>query len=181
MAAMRLESAMRAIAILSVLVVTVATASADPKCDLSTDAGVDAAYKAATGHEMSTYGGRCAQRSSTFPAMYVLGTFLSDRGCRWEGRLHGCIWNDPNAAHAEMAAAGWAKADAKKRKELALAWLREVDVISVESESVTTTGDKLVVDFWVTEPAGMNPKPPSRTHEKVVFAADGTHGSVTAF
>jgi hypothetical protein len=162
------------------LAATVA-AHASPKCDLSTDAGVDAAYKAATGREMSTYGGRCAQRSKTFPAMYVLGSFASDLGCRWEGALHNCTWNDPKAAATEMAAAGWAKADAKKRGELAIAWLREVDEINTEQEKTSIAGGKLVVDYIEVGPVTMNPASPSRTHMKVTFAADGTHGSPVPF
>ena len=159
-----------------------ATASANPgKCDLSTDAGVDAAYKATTGNEMSSYGGRCAKRSSTFPAMYSLGTFMTDRGCRWEGALHGCTWNDPKAAATEMAAAGWAKADAKKRGELAIAWLREVDQIDVEQANTAMSGGKLVVDYWVTGAVGMTRAAPSHTHMKIVFEADGSHGAPTSF
>jgi hypothetical protein len=169
------------VAVCSLLLAALSSADAAPKCDLSTDAGVDAAYKAATGKEMSTYGGRCARRSTTFPNMYALGTFLSDYGCRWEGVLHGCTWNDPKAAQVEMAAAGWAKADARKRGELALAWLREVDQVSAESPNTAAVGDTLVVDYWVTAPTGMVQRPPQRSHMKIVFAADGSHGTATAF
>jgi len=166
---------------LTIVTAAVAPANASPKCDLSTDAGVDAAYKAATGREMSTYGGRCARRSTTFPAMYVIGAFAADLGCQWEGAFHNCTWNDDKAAATEMAAAGWAKADAKKRGELAVAWLREIDQISLEDEKTSIVDGKLVVEFWKTNSSGMTQAPPKRTHYKTTFEADGTHGRLTRF
>jgi hypothetical protein len=153
-------------------------AAAPGKCDLSTDAGIDAAYQSATGETISSYGGRCVQHSTTFPAMIAIGSFLSDYGCRWSGALHGCKWNDPDAARVEMAAAGWAKADAKKRQALALAWLREVDQVTVQDENVSDDHGKLVIDFWQPGHVGMNPTPPPRSHHRVVFAGDGSHGAI---
>lgn len=152
--------------------------AAPSTCDLSTDAGIDAAYKAATGETISTYGGRCVQRSSTFPKLIAIGSFLSDYGCRWSGALHGCVWNDPDAAKAEMAAAGWAKADAKKRQALALAWLREVDQVTVQDVTMTNDNGKLTVEYWEPGRVGMNPEPPPRSHHRVVFATDGSHGAI---
>jgi hypothetical protein len=179
---LRLASiAITSAAITSAAIATATSLAAADTCDLSSDAGVDAAYKAATGHEMSTYGGRCAERSSTFPAMYVLGTFLSDRGCRWEGTLHHCTWNDPKAAVTEMAAAGWAKADAKKRGELAIAWLREIDQVSFTQPSASVVNGKTVVDYWVWQSAGMRQAPTQKSHLKIVFEADGTHGAPLAY
>jgi hypothetical protein len=168
---------MRSICLVALLASTSATA-APGKCDLSSDDGIDAAYHAATGETISTYGGRCVQRSTTFPKLIAIGSFLSDYGCRWSGALHGCAWNDPDAAKVEMAAAGWAKGDAKKRQALALAWLREVDQVTVQDETVTDDHGKLVVDFWQPGVVGMNPTPPPRSHHRVVFAADGSHAAI---
>jgi hypothetical protein len=117
----------------------------------------------------------CITRSKTFPKMIAIGEFSSDRGCWSLGALHGCEWNDPTAARVEMAAAGWAKADAKKRQALALAWLREVDQVRVEDEHVTDDHGALVIEYWQTEPNGLPPAPPTRYHYRVAFAADGTH------
>jgi hypothetical protein len=154
--------------------------AADPaaKCDLSTDAGIDAAYHAATSKTIDSYGGRCVHRSETFPNMVAIGSFVSDRGCEWLGTLHGCLWNDAAAARKEMAAAGWAKADTGKRQTLAHAWLNEVEQIRTEDEKVSDDHGKPVIDYWVTGPTGMTPEPPERTHHRVVFAADGTHGAI---
>jgi len=161
------------------LVLAASAAHADsPKCDMSTDAGIDAAFKAATGHEMSRYGGRCVQRSETFKGLIVVGSFASDRGCIWMGMFDGCKWDAPGAPKAAMAAAGWAKADAAKRQELALAWLREIDQIRVEDEKVTADHDKLVIEYFETGEVGMTPAKPPRYHMRVVFAADGTHGAI---
>jgi len=170
-----------AVALAALLASAASFAEPAGKCDLTSDAGIDAAYKAATGHEMSTYGGRCVQRSTTFPSMIAIGAFESDYGCRWEGYLHGCAWNDKAAAAAEMAKAGWAKADAKQRGALAIAWLGEIEQLHPENATTSMVGGKLVVDFWVTSPVGMMPEPapPPRTHHKVTVNADGTHGAVT--
>ncbi|HTR50219.1 MAG TPA: hypothetical protein VMJ10_05885 [Kofleriaceae bacterium] len=163
------------------LVLAASSAHADsPRCDVSTDAGIDAAYKAATGHEMSTYGGRCVERSETFKGLIVVGSFASDLGCRWEGVLNGCKWNDRGAPRAAMAAAGWAKANAAKRQELALAWLREIDQVRVEDEKVTADKDKVTIEYYEHGPVGMTPTPPPRYHYRVVFGADGTHGAITS-
>ena len=139
----------------------------------------DAAYKADTGKEMSTYGGRCVQRSKTFPSMIAIGAFESDLGCQWEGYLHGCVWNDKTATTAEMARAGWAKADARQRGTLAIAWLDEIEQLHTQRATSSVVGGKLVVEFWVTWPVGMTPVPPSRTHHKVTFNADGTHAAIS--
>ena len=170
--------ALASFACLATLAAVTPAAAGPDKCNLSTDAGIDAAYKAATGNEIGSYGGRCVTHSTTFPSMIAIGEFASDYGCHWLGYLHGCKWNDPAAARVEMAAAGWAKADAKKRQQLALAWLREVDQVRVEDEHVTDDHGKLVVEYSQTEPVGMIQAPPAHTHHRVVFAADGTHGAI---
>src|SRR6185312_4527752 len=125
-----------------------AAASAAP-CDLSSDDAVLAAFEQATGTAISTYGGTCIRRSSTFPTMIAVGQFASDVGCEWYGAFHGCAWNDKKAATFEMAAAGWAKADAKRRTQLALSWLREVDQLEIEGETASARGGGLVIEFFV--------------------------------
>jgi hypothetical protein len=77
-----------------------------------------------------------------------------------------------------MATAGWAKANATRRGELAIAWLREVDQRDPEDATATEKAGKIVVEFWVTPPSGENPKRPPRRHHRVTFEADGSHGTV---
>ena len=154
------------------------------ECDLSTDTGIDAAYNKATGKELPKRD-RCVDRSQTFRDVVRIGMFANDRGCIPQGLLVGCDWNPPNLATAIMAKAGWARADAARRKELAIAWLAEIDGTNIVTTkptkfskeftppTVTADGSGLALEVWSVEPAGMEPI--TRYHkQRVRFGADGT-------
>src|SRR5262245_15865373 len=127
--------------LLAILIVSrPGTVAAD--CDTSTDDGVTAAYTKATGKTLPKEH-RCATRSKTFPGLVRIGMFAHDRGCIPQGILVGCAMNPTGFAAAAMAKAGWDKADLAKRKELASAWLTEIDDFSI----VSTKPDKFPKAF----------------------------------
>jgi hypothetical protein len=161
---------------------TSSTSSTD--CDLSTDSGVDAAYKKATGKELPK-NNRCVDRSQTFPNVARIGMFADDRGCIPQGLLVGCEMNPPKFDATALAAAGWAKADLAKRQKLAEAWLSEIEGYTMVGSkpprfpkdfappAAHADGPNTVLEFWTVEPAGMEPV--MRYHKsRVVFTADGT-------
>jgi len=166
----------------------VSSASAD--CDLSTDAGIAAAYKKATGKTMSKDNG-CVHKSSTFSGLVWVGSFVNDFGCRPEGVLVGCALSPSGFAAKAMARAGWAKADLATRKKLALAWLKEIDDLSiVESKpdkfpkpftapTATAKGKATVIELWLVAPPGMQPIA-YYSRARFTFAEDGTHGDSEA-
>jgi len=102
----------------------IACGSSASECDLSTEAGIAAAFKRATGKEVSK-DHSCMQASTTFKGLVVTGIFADDRGCIGQGILVGCQISPPGFEAAAMAKAGWA--DLAARQDLALAWLTEID------------------------------------------------------
>jgi hypothetical protein len=172
----------------TLLFVVAATGTARADCDLSTDAGVDAAFKAATGREMDKQH-RCATASSTFPGLVRVGSFAYDRGCITAGVLVGCKLSPSGFEAAAMKRAGWTTADATKRLALARAWLREVDDMDLVDTApakfggkkfslpaLTPSGKVWVFEAWLEEPPGMQPVTYfSKVH--LEFAADGSHGT----
>jgi hypothetical protein len=172
-------------ALLAFLLVA-ATPRAVAACDVSTDAGLAAAYKAATGRDLPQ-AHPCARVSSTFAGLVAIGSFAYDRGCRYTDVIASCKLNPKGYAAAAMAKAGWAKAAMKT--QLALAWLREIDDRAViegidgkvpgvtEVQTELGKDGSLRVEGWVREPSGMR-RGASFTKIRVMFAADGTHGAI---
>jgi hypothetical protein len=175
------------IAIASIVTVATAVAPASADCDLSRPENIPAAYKRATGKQLPTDSG-CVRSSSTFPGLVWVGHFANDRGCIGEGVLVGCALNPPGFAARAMARAGWKQADLATRKRLALAWLREIDGLSlVETKpddfpkpfaaaTATTRGKSTVVAVWTIDPAGMTPVDHYH-HITIAFGDDGAHGA----
>ena len=175
------------IALFGVLAVAaIKLAAAD--CDTSTEAGIAAAYKKATGNEVSK-DHNCLRRSRTFKGLVWTGEFAYDRGCMGQGVLVGCALNPPGYDKAAMSKAGWDKADLAGRNKLAVAWLTEIDNLSVVDRkpdkftkpfapaAATADGNKLVVEVWTVDPPGMAPT--TYYHKnKIVFEADGSHGEI---
>ena len=177
-----------ALVVVATLLVTLSSCSGHADCDLRTDQGLAAAYQRATGHPLPK-DHACIQRSETFPGLVRLGTFAMDRGCITEGILVGCALSPPGFDAAAMQRAGWKTANATRRQQLALAWLREIDAVAFQDATdlpggkhltpvaVTSTRDGLVLEGWVEEPAGMTPES-NYDKIRVTFAADGTHKPV---
>ena len=178
---------MKRVAIVVLCLTACKSASSD--CDLSTQAGIAAAFKKATGKDVPK-DNSCMQPSTTFKGLVVTGMFANDRGCIGQGILVGCQINPPGFEAAAMAKAGWGNADLATRQKLAVAWLQEIDDLQiVETKpnkfpkefspvSATADGNTVVVELWTIDPAGMQPVQVYRKH-KVVFAADGNHGPMS--
>src|SRR4051812_30208596 len=98
-------------------------------CDVSTKDGVRALYKRLANEDLET-DHDCIRISGKFVGLVRVGAFYHNDGCRWKQTIYGCQLDPPDAARRVMAAAGWAKGDAKLRDELALSWLAEVEDIS---------------------------------------------------
>ena len=175
---------------LPVLLVLALAPRANADCDVSTDAGIDAAYQKATGNALP-HEHRCVRRAQTFPDVVTIGHFAYDRGCRWSEVLVGCKLSPSGYAAAAMAKAGWTKADAAKKQSLALAWLREVDdraliegndgmIASAKITALVATPARdgtLRLEGWVREPPGMR-RGTAFTKIRVTFAADGSHDKI---
>lgn len=166
------------------------SAPASANCDLSQKDNVPAAYEVATGKSLPA-DSSCVRPSSTFPGLVWIGHFANDRGCIGEGVLVGCQLSPQGFASKAMTRAGWAKADLATRKQLALAWLREIDDLSpVETKpeqfpkpftppTATMRGKTTVIDLWTVSPPGMRPVDYYH-HIAFSFGDDGTHaGAVT--
>jgi hypothetical protein len=111
------------------LVLMTAAACGRGRCDTSSDDGVRAIYHRATGRDLpSDKQWRCIDRVDEFPGVVKVGSFAQDRGCRYEGVVYGCSFGSTKDVQAKvLAGAGWAKADAKKRGDLAQRWLEGIE------------------------------------------------------
>jgi hypothetical protein len=155
-------------------------------CDMSTKASVAATFKQVTGKDVSP---DCSEISKTFPGIAMVGIFANDRGCITQGMLVDCKPPTDGYEAVAMARAGWATADLAGKQKLALAWLAEIDGVSIvtskpekfpkelSAPTAKAEGATLVIDFWTVDPAGMEPVMVYRKHH-VVFAADGNPGQI---
>lgn len=174
--------------VIAALLVTLTSCSGHADCDVRTDQGLATAYQRATGRPLPK-DGACVRRSETFPGLVRIGIFAMDRGCIPQGVLVGCAVSPPGFDAAAMKKAGWQTANAARRQQLALAWLREIEDTGFQDATdlpggkhltavaVTPTHDGLVIEGWVEEPAGMTPEA-NYDKLRVTFAADGTHAPI---
>ncbi|HEY4240058.1 MAG TPA: hypothetical protein VGM88_09595 [Kofleriaceae bacterium] len=120
-------------------------AAAAPACDTSTERKQHAAYKRVTGQDWigpeNFYEQTCLVASTTFAGLMTTGTFATEVGCqwlrdepaddyqKWTGAIYDCRFHKTSleVAADAMSRAGWAKADAAARANLAWAWVREVE------------------------------------------------------
>ena len=159
------------------------------RCDTSTDDGVRAAYKKATGKDLppkSDY--QCIEHASSFPAVVKIGSFADDRGCMWEGVLYGCAFSNAADLQAQVLAdAGWATADqAGKERLVRDYWSGVYDVFFTDSGDPRITAPAFTwaadgsatFDYWSQENRGMLPGS-HYEHHRDAIPATGAHADGT--
>jgi hypothetical protein len=158
--------------------------------DLSTDEGVQLAYREATGNKGTIY----IRRSDRLPEIVVVNDRIPDLGDQFLGVFVDGQWCPAGKEIGPvLSSLGWAKADAEARVEIVRNWVEGSDrygsVISepagpsptpspqpdspIKPPVFNPTGDGGVrADFWVV--AGWNIEgKPMYEHRKMVFDADG--------
>jgi hypothetical protein len=163
------------------------------RCDTSSDENVRAIYHRATGRDLpSEKEWRCIDRVSDFPGVVKIGNFAYDRGCAYEGIIYGCSFGSTSSLQAKvLAASGWAKADPKKRGDLARNWLQSVEgermldeaTPAFAAEQKTFTPPELVSQpdggliwrYWSSQSHGMTIGA-HYYHVESAFKADGSPG-----
>jgi hypothetical protein len=172
--------------LLALVLLAACSAKGAELCDVSTDAKLGAVYKRATGNALPK---ECVARSTSFPGLVTVGAFANDRGCRWREIVYGCDVGKADIGARAMAAAGWGGADAEKRKQLVLAWVRDVhhdSPLDAEPEAgvfakhgktfsapaAEAKDGGVLLHYWTIEPAGMRAETRYSAVE-VQFAASG--------
>jgi antitoxin component YwqK of YwqJK toxin-antitoxin module len=124
----------------------------------------------------------CLNRMALFPGVVLLGAFAYDRGCMGAEWVVDCKLTSPAPTAAELLArAGWARASAEQRIEIASEYLREFglaysgSISSDPDEPVWTVQPDQGIEgvMWVAAPSGMRR---GRETDKIRFrfAPDGS-------
>lgn len=178
---------------LCVLLACVACASGQDfsRYDLSTNEGVNAAREEMRGKPLDNKSKNCVHRNPKLPEIVLVGGFAYDRGCMFAGAFVGTRYfaAQDNLSGSALTHLGWAKADGKKREELAVNWVRyglltfdrpltsaTEDFVNEKFDPPAATTDEqhvVVVSLWNQKPAGRRCE---RAYDKLsfAFAEDGS-------
>jgi hypothetical protein len=159
-----------------------------PLWDLSTDSGVLLAYNTITEQHLAP-DDFCIHHPNGLKEVVVVGGFAHDLGCKGDELFVGqTLGHFDHLTDEGLALNGWNNGTG--REELALLWVEEVILawrspVPTENEDFTKVGipfspptaqtlndDRVLVELWVREPAGMLPEA-NYTFLRVVFEADG--------
>lgn len=164
-----------------------------PLWDLTTDNGVLQAYNTITEQNLSS-SDVCISRPTGLKEVVVIGVFAHDAGCRGDELFVGqTLGHFDNLTDDGLKANGW---NDRTREELARLWTENVLLAwrtpmqtandDFAHAGVTFTlpivqtlaNDRVQVELWVCEPAGMLPEA-NYTQVRIVFEADGNLGEQT--
>ncbi len=164
-----------------------------PLWDLSTDDGVLQAYNTITEQNLASTD-VCIHRPANLKEVVVIGLFAHDAGCRGDEMFVGqTLGHFDNLTDDGLKANGW---NGRTREELARLWTEDVllawrtpmqtanddfaraGVTFTPPVVQTLADDRVQVELWVREPAGMLPEA-NYTQVRIVFEADGNLGEQT--
>jgi hypothetical protein len=142
--------------------------AASPPYDLSSAEKVDAAAAAAANLQ-----GKVCRKEISALKVLIIGSFLSDRGCRWVGYfLGGQYIGSLDKSGPALRAAGWASVE--KRDGLAVLWAEQA--LELEDPRVLShpKGGGVVIAGSITEPVGMREAKVRPVHHvKITFTESG--------
>jgi len=154
----------------------------DYTADTATPEGISKLLEAA-GHGPLPERRSCVQRPAHFPALIMLGSFAHDRGCMAQRYIvDGHVVDTPPPPRDLLRWSGWSDANAEHRRQLALAYVKEVDlawsgtlVSQGEDQPVVRSDDGggVVIEAWVRRPSGMR-RGHREDHLRWTFAPAGT-------
>lgn len=101
--------------------------AADQAC--AAPAGLAAAFKAATGEPLDDGGRHCVRRAVHFPGVVAIGGFANDHGCVAMGTMVDCAYHEAIDGAAILARAGWKRANAAAREQIARDYVAEVGLV----------------------------------------------------
>lgn len=179
--------------ILLFLTILACNALSLPLWDLSTDTGVLGAYNTITEQNL-TLEDVCILRPPDFNEVVLIGMFATDVGCQGDELFVGqTLGHFDNLTAQGLNANGW---NDRTREDLArlwteevlLAWRTPVQVANPDFDQAgvpftpptvqTLSDDRIQVELWVQEPAGMLPET-AYTNLQVIFEPDGSLGEQT--
>jgi antitoxin component YwqK of YwqJK toxin-antitoxin module len=100
----------------------------------------------------------CVKRPVHFPGVVVIGVFAHDRGCMPDTAMVDCRWHKRIDGRAILLRAGWRRADAAAREQLAARYVYEIaETFGGDEPSVERRADgTFVVKAQVSAGPGMN-------------------------